>query len=383
MELKKITFTENEGALQEWSLDSLLLGSRNLIVGRNTSGKSRTLSVIASLARNLANLQPPGMSAKYTCFLEHEDKKYIYELNYYNQQVISEKLVIDDIVRLERGEGGVGKIFAEGIDGGTNIKFQAPIVELAAVVRRDTVQHSFLEPLYEWASSLRYYQFGTTLGKDQIVILNPGSPKVDERNQQAVVGIFRDGITEFPNIFHDAILRDMADIEYHIEKIDISTPVSIRVAGLPGEPLGLSVKEKDLPGITDQFSMSQGMFRVLSLIIHVNYIQFKKSASCILIDDIGEGLDFDRSCRLIELLRSKAGEFELQIIMTTNDRFVMNKVPLEEWSVLQRTGNSVKVVNYSNSRKIFDDFKYTGLSNFSFFELDIPNDVIRQEDSNE
>lgn len=56
--------------------------------------------------------------------------------------------------------------------------------------------------------------------------------------------------------------------------------------------------------------------------------------------------------------------------MSTNDRFVMNSVPLEEWSVLRREGGKVTVHNYSNSRETFDDFKFTGLSNFSFLELD-------------
>lgn len=57
---------------------------------------------------------------------------------------------------------------------------------------------------------------------------------------------------------------------------------------------------------------------------------------CIVIDDIGERLDYERSCALIELLMSKATTQQVQLIMTTNDRFVMNKVPLEAWTVLHR-----------------------------------------------
>ena len=96
--------------------------------------------------------------------------------------------------------------------------------------------------------------------------------------------------------------------------------------------------------------------------------------SCILIDDIGEGLDFDRSCALIELLMKKATHSQVQLVMSTNDRFVMNKVPLEAWSVLQREGGTVRVRNYQNSRAIFDDFKFTGLSNFDFLATDFINE---------
>jgi len=69
------------------------------------------------------------------------------------------------------------------------------------------------------------------------------------------------------------------------------------------------VREADLPGITDQHSMSQGMFRALSIIVQVNYSVLADTPSCILIDDIGEGLDFERSCDLIDVLMSKAQKF--------------------------------------------------------------------------
>jgi hypothetical protein len=52
--------------------------------------------------------------------------------------------------------------------------------------------------------------------------------------------------------------------------------------------------------------------------------------------------------------------------MSTNDRFVMNNVPLEYWSIMQRYPNESKIYNYRNSRKQFEDFELTGLSNFDF-----------------
>ena len=89
-----------------------------------------------------------------------------------------------------------------------------------------------------------------------------------------------------------------------------------------------------------------------------------------MIDDIGEGLDFERSWRLIDLLRRKAEDTSIQLVLLTNDRFVMNHVPLDEWSVLQRQGGHVRVRNCENSRDVFEEFKFTGLSNFSFLEMD-------------
>ncbi len=56
--------------------------------------------------------------------------------------------------------------------------------------------------------------------------------------------------------------------------------------------------------------------------------------------------------------------------MATNDRYVMNHVPLQYWSVVQRDKNRVKVYNYLNSQELFEEFKYTGLANFDFFSTD-------------
>ena len=374
MRLQSIRFAENENTPQEWTLEGLSLGSRNLIVGKNASGKSRTISVIFTLARQLAGLTPPNGSNSYDCIFSHGTIEYRYQFQVREQVVITEKLTIANIVRLDRGAAGEGTIFAEEIEGGKDVRFQTPINAFAAVMRRDSIQHKFLEPLYEWASSLRYYPFGSFLGKDIFSVVVPlGAAALDERDPNAVVPIFRQANKEYGSKFIDALKADLAKIDYPVSEIGTKAPTSIKIVGAPGEIVSLYVHEQDLPGTTDQHSMSMGMFRVLALLVHLNYYELKKSASCLMVDDVGEGLDFDRSCELIDLLREKSEKSDLQLILSTNDRFVMNRVPLEEWSVLQRKANHVSVRNYANSKVIFEDFKFTGLSNFSFLEMDLIN----------
>jgi len=373
MRLQSVEYAEFEGTPQEWTLKGLSLGTRNLIVGKNASGKSRVLNVIHALARNLAGLQPPGFSANYDVVFTHEGNTLRYQLKYEDGQVVAEKFSVGDRVYLDRMSGGEGLIWADEIDGGTNVRFQTPPSDLAAVVRRDAIQHKFLEPLYAWGSSLRHYYFGTPLGKDHFtVFVEKGGKKPDDRDPNAVVALYRQAEKDFKDTFKQAVMSDMGEVDYAIEEIGIGVPVSIRVVSpnLPGELVGLYVREKGLAGITDQHSMSQGMFRALSILVQINYSLMAKKSTCILIDDIGEGLDFDRSCRLIDLLRTKAEGSGVQLILATNDRFVMNRVPLEEWSVLQRHASHVRVRNYENSRDLFEDFKFTGLSNFSFLEMD-------------
>jgi hypothetical protein len=244
---------------------------------------------------------------------------------------------------LDRGAGGEGTIWASAIkEGGDTIRFQTPQDQLAAVARRDAIQHGFLEPLHRWGASVRHYHFGTSLGRDNFgIISGQNAPKPDERDPNVAVQLFGMASKEFGGAFAQAIIDDLEEIGYSIEEIGIGPIVSFRVLQGPGPVVGLYVKEKTLRSTVDQASISQGMFRAIALFIHVNYCQFNKSSTCLLIDDIGEGLDFDRSCRLIDVLREKTKDEVIQLVLATNDRFVMNRVPLEEWSVLQRKGGSL------------------------------------------
>lgn len=375
MRLTSISYSEFNGTAQAWRLDDLLLGESNLIVGKNASGKTRAINVISSLAQHLAGLKPAPISGDFDVKFNDAGNVYHYLIRVEDEEVIKEVLELNSKVLLDRGQGGVGTIWAEALEGGRMMEFQTPPSEFAVVARRDTIQHSFLEALHAWGSSVRHYAFGTSLGKDRLVVLiESPSSKIDDRDTNAVVGLFKYGEKRFGRSFNQAIIDDMLLLDYDLTDIGVASPISVRISsGFPVEPVGLYVKERQLSGITDHLSMSQGMFRCLSMLIQLNYSQLSDSTTCVLIDDIGEGLDFDRACRLIDLLREKARSTKVQLIMSTNDRFVMNHVPLEEWSFLRRTGSDVSVMNYGNSRGTFEEFKFTGLSNFSFLEMDFAN----------
>jgi len=186
-----------------------------------------------------------------------------------------------------------------------------------------------------------------------------------------VVAIYHKGEKAYGSSFKEAVKADMASLGYDIEDLILRRPANIILQSpIPLDVVGLAVKEKDLQGFTDQTTISQGMFRAVSILVQLNYSVMSGSATCFLVDDIGEGLDYERSCKLIEVLRAKAYHSSVQLIMSTNDRFVMNSVPLEEWCYLRRTGNHVRVLNYSNARDAFERFKVTGLNNFDLLATD-------------
>jgi hypothetical protein len=263
------------------------------------------------------------------------------------------------------------------------IRFRPPENEVAAVARRDSLQHPFLEPFHVWAQGVRYYTFGEQLGRKRFAIPVKGGPETNDRDCEQVIGVFRKGVTDLGTPFVDAVKRDMAEMHYEIEDIATAPPENMVIVhgGLPGDLLVIGVRERGINALIDQTEISQGMFRALSVLIQVNYSQLAHRAHCILIDDIGEGLDFDRSTRLIEILRKKAHTSSFQLVMTTNDQFVMNHVPLDEWSVLQREDGHVRVRNHQNSREAFEYFKFVGMSNFTFFEMDFVNGPPKMEEA--
>jgi len=383
MRLKSLEYVEHAGQPQAWTLTGLTLGDINLLVGKNASGKTRIVTIILHLAESISGKLMPSQSGmvvqrqifdgKSHLFFDNDGQRLEYELEVIEGKVVREVFTIDGDSYLDRGAGGKGWIWAIRED--KKVEFQTPDDQLAVVARRDLIQHSYFEPLHQWANSLYYYPFSSLLGQDRVYLLIKSDAEKAEtlnaKDTTQVVDIYRKGKEVFGTRYAEAVKKDFESIGYPIDNIDIGVPRSLKIQhALPGEITVLFVKEADLPGITDQFVMSNGMFRALSIIIQINYVVLADTPSCILIDDIGEGLDFDRSCCLIDVLISKAENSSVQLLMATNDRFVMNQVPLEYWSILDRQANHVTIRNYLNSKEIFDNFKFTGLNNFDFLAFD-------------
>jgi energy-coupling factor transporter ATP-binding protein EcfA2 len=377
MRLKSVSYSEFLHNPKEWSISDFTLEPINLVVGKNATGKTRTLNVLNALGRLLSGKQRPGElpTGNYNVTFEHHGHLLEYILKVSDHKVIHESFRDGEKTLLERGEGGEGTIFHEKEN--RSLDFQTPETDAAVVARRDAIQHAFLRPLSDWGSGVRHYSFGDTMGRTVIGLRIDNAPPPDPTNPNEVVGLFCKGMEQYPNVFKAAVMKVMNDVGYDIDDIGASTPKNILIPWdlvISGTPIVLFVKERSLAEFTWQMEMSQGMFRALSVIIHLQHAIHGDHPSCILIDDIGEGLDFDRSCRLINIIRQCAQDSKIQVVMSTNDRFVMNNVPLEEWSLLSREGGKITVHNYKNSTAAFDNFKFTGLNNFDFLAMDFINE---------
>lgn len=371
MRLKSLEYSHHQGELHEWTVQGLTLQDVNLLVGKNASGKSRILNIIHNLARAITGKRTL-QNGQFLVKFDNKGEEITYDLELHEGRIVREVFSVGSKKFLDRGEGGEGTIVAVKED--ITIDFQTPENQLAVLARRDTVQHPYFEPLHKWAEALYHYAFGTSLGKERFAVFIEGdfeTTDFDPKDSSTVVATFRKGEIEIGENFTNSVREDFASIGYAVDNVGLAKPLDLKMEGPAiGELSGIFVKESDLPGITDQHAMSQGMFRALSIIVQVNYSILAGTPSCILIDDIGEGLDFERSCGLIDVLVRKAKNSSLQLLMATNDRFVMNRVPLEAWAIVDRDANHLQIRNYSNSKEIFDEFKFTGLNNFDFLAFD-------------
>jgi len=250
--LKNVQYGERVGRAKEWTLDGLTLWPINLLVGRNATGKTRSLNILWNLAQTFA----PGRTFRsqncgYDLFFDNDGSALRYILQIEDGKVTREEVHAAGGQQLVRGAGGEGEILTE--TEGKRIRFKPPQNELAAVARRDSLQHPFLEPLHEWALGVRHYTFGTQLGKGHIVLPLKVAPEPDDRNPEQVVAIFRKGEKEMGPPFTQAILRDMALMHYNLEDIGIYPPENIVLVqgGVQTEVFALGARERGVSGIVD------------------------------------------------------------------------------------------------------------------------------------
>lgn len=374
MFLTKVKCSQFESLNKEWKLVDFCPLQINLVVGKNATGKTRTLNSISTLAHLITRERNDlPENAFYDFTWKSGSKEISYLLKTEDRKVVREELLIDKKAKLTRNRDGICSIFFEQIK--QSIEIHVPSSSLCSVVRRDKIQHPWFDYLHDWAKSTLHYRFGSVFGKNYGLIIRPEDERqnklddveIDLRKTDRVVELFRKGFEQYGQIFVSNIISSMQMISYELEDIDIYYSEKMKFRQ-PSEipPAVLRVKEKDLDCHTYQADMSQGMFRALSLIIQLNLSRLSALPCCIIIDDIGEGLDFDRSTQLIRLLIDKIEKTSIQLIMSSNDRFIMNNVDLKYWSVIQRKGNQSMVFNSSNAKEAFDEFVFTGLSNFDF-----------------
>lgn len=339
--MKLTNFTYNSW---DWHLENLELDTVNLIVGKNAVGKSKAIAalneVILLLLQKLAN-NPFNVNCKLT-FTEKEEK-IEYEFNVSDKIIKEEYLTVDGKELLNRQETQANL---------HNEDINPPENKLVLHVRRDIKQYPYIEKIMQWAENSHGVLFN----------------ELDYSGDSSVYSYLMVQAESLYNMTSalttsslKKVIKAVKGMGYPIKNIRIQDPAKLKA---------VEFLEEGVDHYLWYFDLSKGMYRTIYLLIFVEYLATLKTPKMLVIDDLCEGLDYDRATKLGKFLFDFCLKKDIQLVASSNDSFLMDVVDIQYWNVLQRNGEVVTAINKHNNPQLFENFSYTGLSNFDFFSSD-------------
>lgn len=340
-----------------WELSALEpLGLVNLLVGRNATGKTRTIKALQNV---IAFMQ---MKKTFMGIKGFSTKLVFTEPSKSNQTIIYLFKVSDGIVEKESLVVG-GEVLINRTKTTTLYKrntINPPIDKLVVQIRRDKELFPEIEQLMSWVEGVV-----CVLCSDINSITVATSLDALENPVR-----FSDMLDALSPSERKEILIQSKELGYVLTNMSTTTINGLKF---------VMIKEKNVRNAFGDFQMSSGMFRVLYLLCFLHYIKKNDRLSLLLIDDLGESLDYGRSVRLGKLVFDTCETDGLQLIASSNDAFLMDVVDISRWQVLRRAGSKVYSINATNSKELFDEFRLTGLSNFDLFSSDFINNYLNHK----
>lgn len=333
----------------KWDLDSVPFDSLNLMVGKNAVGKSKTLKSLIQVARfvkgDTSSVVPYfGYRCKLVFKLDDDGGEMEFSYSIGDNSVIeSEFLKKGDEIVVTR------KKSEARIKGDS---FNPPTNKLCVQSQRDTTRYPEFEMIMTWAEQIKGFSFSglSSSHSDDIPSMFNESIDISELYEH------------IDNGKKDFVENKMRELNYDIENIDLMK-ISDRFRIV-------TVKEKGINLPLLSHTMSNGMLRVFYIFSYLTYLSSETGAKTLLIDDLGEGLDYSRSKKLSNIIFDYCEEKGIQLIVTTNDSFLMNAVDLKYWIILHRDKEHVTAISEKTNPDVFAKFKRMGLNNFDMFSTD-------------
>lgn len=356
MKLTKISYKT-----ADWELLDLELDQVNLIVGKNGTGKSRTIAVLQLLVKIINQKFDSLSDASWELtFIKSNGDKLVYSFaiavySKNDERILTEQLTLNDSTLINRVFGYAVHVY--NVQLGEDEELNPPQNKLVLHTNRDVKKYPYIEDLCKWAEESYGCLFANIYSSTKTSQKEYFESNLGDLEIQSLYK----GLSESSHLL---ITDEFNSIGYDISEI---YPIDI------GSYTVLLVSEKGVERHIPDFRLAQGMLRALFILIYVEYIRTQKAPTMIVIDDFCEGLDYERATKLGKLVYEKCLNSNIQLVATSNDSFLMEVVDIKYWNVLRREGKIVTALNNKNHPELFQDFKFTGLSNFDFFSSDYIN----------
>lgn len=343
MILSAFGFKENGWELLELSP----LQSVNLLVAKNASGKTRTIKALRRVTNFIQTSGPSKRKLSFEANLEFKDENLLdwrmsYSFRVKGGVVEKEELIVNKDTLIKR---------TASVAMYKSTKINPPSDKLVIHVRRDKDLFPEIEHLVTWAEGVTCVTCSdinpyTIL--EAVSFFNPYS--------------FSDLVDALSVSEKKDVLKHAKELGYNIMQIrTVEATQGVKIVQL---------KEAYVPVEMDDMQLSNGMLRTLYILCFMAVIKRKTSLSMLLIDDLGEGLDYKRSIDLGTLVFNDCKKNNIQLITSSNDAFLMDAVDINYWHILRRNRNKISVINKCRNAELFRDFRMTGLSNFDLFSSD-------------
>lgn len=338
---------------EQWSISNVRFAGVNFVVAKNATGKSRLLRAIEALCEMIT-----GSS---TVFYGHWSASFKFTGGRYDYSVgtkdgaMYESLLIDDIEVMNRA-GNSARLYSHASK--TMVTVAPPSDKLVMNYRRDQVEYPYFEVLYKFASNARLFKFGMLHSTD---FMTDDGRALKAKGIDDVALILQNELTEEDR---GAICSSLCTLGYEIDQIDVQL-----VSGVPK----IVVKEKGLLYPIEQRLLSQGMFRVIAIVVYLQYMKMKVLPSLVMVDDVGEGLDYDRAKKLAKYLLDYFKDSEIQAVLTSNHNFFLDQIALKHWLILRKNGTEVTAISAQSHPEAFRKFQLSGLAPFDIFSSNFLN----------
>lgn len=333
MILSEFKYRESSG----WNLESISLNPLNLIVGLNAVGKSRTIMAIGNVVQFIKG-EELVFDDDFFCSLRLTNGyELLYSFEVVDGKITCETLQKDNEVLIDR-KGTSAIVYGKN----TN----PPATKLVLQIHRDIKACPEIEEVIQWAEHTSIFVFSN-------ITTSPHSLSPYAISNEPLLPVMFESIDDE---MREVLKGYLKDLGYEIDRIEeFEKPNGVKT---------IRLYETGIDKPLSPFDLSNGMFRVFCALLYMIYSATLSVARCLIVDDMGEGLDFKRSSQLGKIMFDFCEKNHIQLIITSNDSFLMDTVSLEHWNILKREGGEVRSISYHSNPSLFDKFSRTGLGNF-------------------